>query len=278
MAKDFQVVMLASGSKGNAALISTDSQRFLVDVGISCRELVKRMQQVGAAPEELDGVFVTHEHVDHVKGLVTFAKKYQVPLYASQGTWRAVFSRYPQLNRANCRLTGNRLLVGDVSVACFAISHDAAQPQGYSFLWRAGETQCTYVTDTGFVTPDVREAVRGSDVLVLEANHDVEMLKNGSYPYELKQRILGTRGHLSNLTAGQFLLQLEKMPKHIFLAHLSEQNNLPKLALDTVKNVLDSKKRLQETRLLVANQHQPVADFLTGQPALPGFNDNVFED
>ncbi len=278
MAKDFQVVMLASGSKGNAALISTDSQRFLVDVGISCRELVKRMQQVGAAPEELDGVFVTHEHVDHVKGLVTFAKKYQVPLYASQGTWRAVFSRYPQLNRANCRLTGNRLLVGDVSVACFAISHDAAQPQGYSFFWRAGEAKCTYVTDTGFVTPEVREAVRGSDVLVLEANHDVEMLKNGSYPYELKQRILGTRGHLSNLTAGQFLLQLEKMPKHIFLAHLSEQNNLPKLALDTVKNVLDSKKRLQETRLLVANQHQPVADFLTGQPALPGFNDNIFED
>ena len=278
MAKDFQVVMLASGSKGNAALISTDSQRFLVDVGISCRELVKRMQQVGAAPEELDGVFVTHEHVDHVKGIVTFAKKYQVPLYASQGTWRAVFSRYPELNRANCRLTGQRLLVGDVSIACFATSHDAAQPQGYSFLWRSGETKCTYVTYTGFVTPDVREAVRGSDVLVLEANHDVEMLKNGSYPYELKQRILGTRGHLSNLTAGQFLLQLEKMPKHIFLAHLSEQNNLPKLALDTVKNVLDSKKRLQETRLLVANQHQPVADFLTGQPALPGFNDNVFED
>ena len=274
MAKDFQVVMLASGSKGNAALISTDSQRFLVDVGISCRELVKRMQQVGASPEELDGVFVTHEHVDHVKGIVTFAKKYQVPLYASQGTWRAVFSRYPELNRANCRLTGQRLLVGDVSIACFATSHDAAQPQGYSFLWRSGETKCTYVTDTGFVTPAVREAVQGSDVLVLEANHDVELLKNGSYPYELKQRILGTRGHLSNNTAGQFLLQLEKMPRRIFLAHLSEQNNLPKLALDTVKNILDSKKRLQETRLLVANQHQPVADYLTGQMALPG----LFED
>ena len=274
MAKDFQVVMLASGSKGNAALISTDSQRFLVDVGISCRELVKRMQQVGAAPEELDGVFVTHEHVDHVKGIVTFAKKYQVPLYASQGTWRAVFSRYPELNRANCRLTGQRLLVGDVSIACFATSHDAAQPQGYSFLWRSGETKCTYVTDTGFVTPTVREAVQGSDVLVLEANHDVEMLKNGSYPYELKQRILGTRGHLSNNTAGQFLLQLEKMPRRIFLAHLSEQNNLPKLALDTVKNILDSQKRLQETKLLVANQHQPVADYLTGQMALPG----LFED
>ena len=268
MAKDVQVVMLASGSKGNAALISTDCQRFLVDVGISCRELVKRMQQVGASPEELDGVFITHEHVDHVKGIVTFGKKYQVPLYASQGTWRAVFSKYPELNRANCRLTGERMLLGDVSIECFATSHDAAQPQGYSFLWRGGDCKCTYVTDTGFVTPAVREAVQGSDVLVLEANHDVEMLKQGSYPYELKQRILGTRGHLSNATAGQLLLQLEKLPRRVFLAHLSEQNNLPQLALDTVKNILDSKKRLQETKLIVADQHRPVADFLIDQPSL----------
>ena len=274
MAKDLQVVMLASGSKGNAALISTDSQRFLVDLGISCRELVKRMQQVGACPEELGGVFITHEHVDHVKGVVTFAKKYQVPLYASQGTWRAVFSKYPELNRANCRLTGPRMLVGDVQINSFAISHDAAQPQGYSFYWRSGDAKCSYVTDTGFVTDIVREAVVGSDVLILEANHDVQMLKNGSYPYELKQRILGTRGHLSNATAGQFLVGLERLPKHIFLAHLSEQNNLPRLALDTVKNILDSKKRLQETRLLVANQPQPVADYLTGQLALPGFDEN----
>lgn len=274
MAKDFQVVMLASGSKGNTALISTDCQRFLVDVGISCRELVKRMQLVGASPEELEGVFLTHEHVDHVKGLVTFAKNYQVPIYASQGTWRAVFSRYPELNRANCRLTGERMLVGDVSINCFATSHDALQPQGYSFSWRSANSKCTYVTDTGFVTPQVREAVQGSDVLVLEANHDVEMLKNGSYPYDLKQRILGTRGHLSNATVGQFLLQLEQLPKQIFLAHLSEQNNLPKLAVDTVSNFLDSKKRLQETTLFVAQQHQPVAAFRAGQQALPGFLDD----
>ena len=273
MAKNFQVVMLASGSKGNAALISTDSQRFLVDLGISCRELVKRMQQVGACPEELDGVFITHEHIDHVKGLGTFCKKYQVPIYASQGTWRAIFSKYPELNRTNCRLTGDRMLVGDVRIDSFAISHDAAQPQGYSFLWRGGAAKCTYVTDTGFVTPVVREAVQDSDVLILEANHDVEMLKNGSYPYDLKQRILGTRGHLSNATAGQFLLQLERLPRRIFLAHLSEQNNLPQLALDTVKNILDSKKRLQETRLLVANQQRPVADFLEEQPVLPGLFD-----
>lgn len=268
MAKDMQVALLASGSKGNAALISTDSQRFLVDVGISCRELVKRMQQVGALPEELDGVFLTHEHVDHVKGLVTFAKKYQVPIYASTGTWRAIFSRYPDVNRAHCRLTGDSMLMGDVRIDAFATSHDAAQPQGYSFYWHGGAKKCTYVTDTGFVTSAVREAVQDSDVLVLEANHDVEMLKNGSYPYELKQRILGTRGHLSNITAAQLLLQLQRLPQRVFLAHLSEQNNLPQLALTTVQNYLDSKKRLQETSILVADQHRPVADFLTGQQSL----------
>lgn len=268
MAKYMQVVMLASGSKGNAALISTDSQRFLVDMGLSCRELVKRMQQVGASVEDVDGVFLTHEHVDHVKGLVTFAKKYPIPIYASEGTWRAIFARYPEVNRAQCRLTGSSMLVGDVRIGAFATSHDAAQPQGYSFYWRGGDCKCSYVTDTGFVTPAVREAVTGSDVLVLESNHDVEMLKNGSYPYELKQRILGTRGHLSNITAAQFLLQQERLPKRVFLAHLSEQNNLPQLALATVQNLLDSKKRLQETHLLVADQHRPVADYLTDQPSL----------
>ena len=152
MAKDFQVVMLASGSKGNAALISTDCQRFLVDVGISCRELVKRMQLVGASPEELEGVFLTHEHVDHVKGLVTFAKKYQVPIYASQGTWRAVFSRYPELNRANCRLTGERMLVGDVSINCFIKLRQetlAFQSQQHAFHThgKANAGSCFVTTD-----------------------------------------------------------------------------------------------------------------------------------
>lgn len=260
--------MLASGSKGNAALISTDCQRFLVDVGISCRELVKRMQLVGAHPEELEGVFITHEHVDHVKGLVTLAKKYAIPLYASTGTWRAIFAKYPELNRTHCRLTGTSMLCGDVRVDAFRTSHDAAEPQGYSFTWRTASSKCTYVTDTGFITPAVREATNESDILVLEANHDLEMLKNGSYPYDLKQRILGTRGHLANVTAGQFLLQMDKLPEQIFLAHLSEQNNLPKLALQTVSELLDSKKRLGETQLYVASQYEPVGALLAEQTSL----------
>lgn len=261
MSKDFQVVMLASGSKGNAALISTDSQRFLVDVGVSCRELVKRMREAGAAPEQLDGVFLTHEHIDHVKGLATFAKNYRVPLYASEGTWRSLWQKYPALARDNCCLTGVSMLCGDVRVDSFAIPHDAAEPQGYSFTWRSGGCKCTYVTDTGYITPTVREAVCGSDVLVLEANHDVEMLKTGSYPYDLKQRILGMRGHLANVTAAQLLLHLPRLPKHVILAHLSEQNNRPQLALATVQNILDSKKRLPETQLFVAAQNSIVSDF-----------------
>lgn len=261
MSKEFQVVMLASGSNGNAALVSTDSQRFLIDVGVSCRELVKRMREAGAQPEELDGVFLTHEHIDHVKGLATFAKKYRTPLYASEGTWRAIFAKYPDMARDNCLLTGKSTLCGDVRVDSFAIPHDAAEPQGYSFTWRSADSKCTYVTDAGFITPAVREAVCGSDVLVLEANHDVEMLKTGSYPYDLKQRILGMRGHLANVTAAQLLLHLPRLPRHVILAHLSEQNNRPQLALDTVRQALDGQKRLAETQLFVAAQDSIVADY-----------------
>ncbi len=261
MSKEFQVVMLASGSKGNAALVSTDSQRFLIDVGVSCRELVRRMREAGTSPEELDGVFLTHEHVDHVKGLAVFAKKYRAPLYASEGTWQALFARYPDLARENCRLTGESMLSGDVRVDSFAIPHDAAEPQGYSFTWRGAGSKCTYVTDAGHITSAVREAACGSDVLILEANHDVEMLKNGRYPYDLKRRILGMRGHLSNVTAAQLLLHLPRLPQHVILAHLSEENNRPQLALDTVREALEAAKRLSETQMFVAAQNSIVADF-----------------
>lgn len=258
--KDIQIVMLASGSKGNAALISSSRQRFLVDIGISCRELTKRMKAISVSPEELDGVFLTHEHIDHVRGLETFLKKYQVPVYSSAHTWRALLNKYPALNRANCRLIDGGLLCGDMQVQSFTIPHDAADPHGYAFTSRASGEKCTYLTDAGFITDTIREAVAGSDALVLEANHDVEMLKNGPYPQALKQRILSTRGHLSNNTAGMFLAEFKRLPEHVVLAHLSETNNLPKLAEETVANILDMKKRLTETQLFVADQHEVVAD------------------
>ncbi len=265
---DFHVVMLASGSKGNAALISTRSQRFLVDVGISCRALAGRLKEIGAAPEELDGVFLTHEHSDHVRGLATFLKKYRVPVYSSEKTWQAILAKEDSIDRRCCRLMGKSLLIGGVRVDSFAVPHDAADPHGYSFTQQDNGAKCTYLTDTGFITSTVREAVCGSQILILEANHDVEMLRNGDYPLELKRRILSTRGHLSNESAGRFLSELAQLPRHVILAHLSEHNNRPQLALDTIKNILDSGHRLQETEFFVASQNAVVADFPLQQPCL----------
>ncbi len=269
MLNDFQIIMLASGSKGNAALLSTPRQRFLVDIGISCRALTSRMKEVGASVEELDGVFITHEHIDHIRGLATFLKKYRVPVYSSAATWRAVLARDGSLERQSCRIIDNsRLLCGDVEIASFAIPHDAVDPHGYCFTSRTSGAKCTYLTDTGFVTDTIREAVAGSSALVLEANHDIEMLKNGPYPKQLKQRILSTRGHLSNMAAGHLLTELARLPEHVVLAHLSEHNNLPRLAQDTVQEILDNKHRLQETQLFVAAQDRVVTD----GPVLLGLN------
>ena len=237
MLNDFQIVMLASGSKGNAALISTAKQRFLVDIGISCRALTTRMKEIGVSVNELDGVFITHEHVDHVRGLATFLKNYQVPVYSSALTWRAILAKDSSLVRQNCRLIdNNRLLCGDLEVQSFSIPHDAVDPHGYTFTSRSNGSKCTYLTDAGFVTDTIREAVAGSSALVLEANHDVEMLKNGPYPPQLKLRILSDSGHLSNAACAAELPELVRNgTTRLILGHLSRHNNLPMLALSSAK-------------------------------------------
>lgn len=256
---EFQVAMLASGSKGNAALISSGSQNFLVDIGISCRMLDQRLKAIGLQASELDGVFITHEHTDHVKGLATFTRKYTVPVYSSERTWQAILNKNSQLERRSCRIIKGEIDCGGVKVRSFATSHDAADPHGYSFA--CAGSQCTYITDTGFVTDTVRQEAAGADTLILEANHDIEMLKNGSYPLLLKQRILSTRGHLSNESAGWLLAGLPQLPENIILAHLSEENNLPHLAIDTVRRIFEGCGRSLDSRLLVASQNQVITDF-----------------
>ena len=265
---NFKVAMLASGSKGNAALISTASQRFLVDMGISCRALVGRLKEVDCQPQDLSGIFITHEHVDHVKGLVTFLKKYQVPVYSSEKTWRAILSKYTALERRNLQIINSGVDCGDVEIRSFPIPHDAVDPHGYVFTQRSTGARCTYLTDTGFPTDFAREAADGAETLILEANHDLEMLKNGSYPYVLKQRILGTRGHLSNASAGWLLTQLRRLPENIILAHLSQENNLPSLALKTVEQSLDEVHRLGDTNLVVASQERIVTNYGDIQSAI----------
>lgn len=236
MSKEFEVTVLASGSKGNATVIKAGDTAFLVDAGISCRRITSGLKECGLEPNDLSGVLITHEHRDHVGGLPVFSKKYKLPIFANGKTWQAMDLRN-DIERSCHRLLPNTFSLNGITVASFAISHDAASPVGYSFQYK--EQKCTYLTDSGFVNEEIKLAAFNSDVLILEANHDEEMLKNGPYPKMLQARILGTRGHLSNTAAGWFLANMQKLPQEVFLAHISQENNKPELALSTVKRILN---------------------------------------
>lgn len=231
-----QVHVLASGSTGNAIFLDFNHTKILVDAGISTRRIKNNLAELGTSIEELDGVFITHEHRDHVSGLGTMTKKYNVPIYASMNTWSAMYCR-ALIPVQCCKLLSDSMDLGQVTVEPFSISHDAADPVGFRFYH--GRSKCSVVTDLGFVTETVKNAIALSDVLVLESNHDVEMLEKGPYPWHLKRRIMSNRGHLSNFDAGWALARLERKPSmQVFLAHMSQKNNDPELAMHTVSKIL----------------------------------------
>ena len=235
---------LASGSSGNCYLVMSDKTSILVDVGTSKKNIAEELALVHRDLKKVDGVLLTHEHVDHVKSLSgVFHDAKESVCYATAGTIEAMG------NKAGCvegRLTtikkGDSFKVGDIEVDCFGVSHDAREPVAYCFR-RQGK-KIAILTDTGCITEDILAAIGGADVLVIEANHEVNILLYGRYPYNVKHRILSDRGHLSNEAAGQciaeFLRGLEgrKIPK-VMLAHLSKENNTPQQALLTVRNVLE---------------------------------------
>lgn len=258
MTGEFKISVLASGSKGNATVISADGKNFLIDAGISCRQLVQRLRETGYQPEDLDGVLLTHEHRDHVSGLSVLNRKYHLPVFANEATWRYIPQR-GEMERTCCRLLPKCLETDGLKITSFNVPHDAAGTVGYVFT--CAGARCVYLTDVGFITEEIKENVAGADTLVLEANHDEEMLKKGTYPYALKQRILGTRGHLSNNAAGWLLAQMERLPGEVFLAHLSQENNTPQLALNTVRGMLDAKEIGESTKIYVASQDNIVKNF-----------------
>lgn len=258
MTGEFKISVLASGSKGNATVISADGKNFLIDAGISCRQLVQRLREAGYQPEDLDGVLLTHEHRDHVSGLSVLNRKYHLPVFANEATWRYIPQR-GEMERACCRLLPKCLETDGLKITSFNVPHDAAGTVGYVFT--CAGARCVYLTDVGFITEEIKENVAGADTLLLEANHDEEMLKKGTYPYALKQRILGTRGHLSNNAAGWLLAQMERLPGEVFLAHLSQENNTPQLALNTVRGMLDAKEIGESTKIYVASQDNIVKNF-----------------
>ncbi len=229
-----QVSVLASGSKGNAIFIEMDGTRLLVDAGVGVRRVKRELGALSVPLESLDAIFITHEHSDHVKGLETLLRQTDAPVYTRPGTIREVTAG-GKVPEDRFFAIHDTLELGPLRVSAFDIPHDAADPVGYEIM---GSRKCTVATDLGYVTDEVRAAMEGADVLVFEANHDRRMLRQGPYPWPLKQRILGSRGHLANDEAGRAIASLRTRPEKIVLAHLSETNNRPEIAEETVSHVL----------------------------------------
>ena len=218
---------LASGSSGNCALVCCGGTRLLLDAGISARRITTALKGLGVDPASLGGVLVTHEHSDHISGLATLTKQLGLPVYATAPTLRQLCYRIPFLERL-CRdfAPGDGFPVGELWVTSFPTSHDAACSVGYTL---AGDgSKLASATDLGRLTPEVLNAVRGCDLLVCESNHDVDWVRSGPYPYYLKERILGDRGHLSNEMGAELAaLAAESGARAVVLAHLSSENNTP---------------------------------------------------
>jgi len=343
--------VLASGSKGNSTVISAGRTRILVDAGLSCRELFRRMRLAGEDPATLDAIVITHEHQDHINGLAVTARKLGIPVYFTEATHRAwmrwltprrqmSYAQWLELCRkqaaerqaepeaatpaaeaAECDLeesetesqpeaaavqdsvpdpagdsvpdpalgpvsarepadlpgiapptlkedptwlpaveyfeAGRPFTIGDVSVSPFTIPHDAADPVG--FVFTAEGVRLGFATDLGYVTPNVKQQLRSLDLLLLESNHDLEMLRDGPYPWSVKQRVLSRVGHLSNDATSDFLSTgYDGQAAYVILAHLSENNNLPELARVAAERALVGRASLLANRLLLAEQHQPL--------------------
>ena len=333
--------VLASGSKGNSTVVTGGRTRILVDAGLSCRELFRRMKLAGEEPETLDAIIVTHEHTDHINGLVVTARKLGIPVYFTEGTHRAwmrwltprrqmtyaqwfeqvrrqAAEKQAEAESAQCgadceadelesddcdeagptiaaeelageaaapevacgQAAGNRVPsrkqdptwlpcveyfqsgqpfeIGDIAVSPFTIPHDAADPVGFVFC--ASGVRMAVATDLGYIPPNVKAQLKGVDLLLLESNHDLEMLRDGPYPWSVKQRVLSRVGHLSNEAAAEFLEKgYDGQAAYVILAHLSESNNLPDLARVTAERALNGRASLLANRLLLAEQHAPLS-------------------
>jgi len=333
-----RMTVLASGSRGNATVISAGATKILVDAGLSCRELMKRMAAVGEDAAALNAILITHEHLDHVAGLAVLARKLNVPVFFTEATHRAwvrmltprktmSYAKWLEMVQAEklakaeavvhapahvvagiaavaereekqipfgddnqkanevdedeaCEpaelrprvkdnpaflpaveyfRAGQGFCIGDIDVSPFTIPHDAADPCGFVFHARRESIRMAVATDLGYIPPNVKLALKNVDVLLLESNHDLEMLKDGPYPWSVKQRVLSRVGHLSNAACAEFLLRDYDGGAHtIVLGHLSEQNNLPELALLAAEQAIGGRMSLLGNRVRLAGQDVPL--------------------
>src|SRR5690625_836319 len=234
--------VLASGSTGNAFYIESDQEKLLVDAGLSGKQLDHLFSKIHVDPASLTGILVTHEHSDHIKGLGIIARKYNLPIYANDKTWKAMENSIGKLSLDQKFHFGMEEVksFGDINVESFGVSHDAAEPMFYTF--RNNNKKVALVTDLGYVSERIKKTIAGADAYIFEANHDVEMLRMGRYPWSVKRRILGDSGHVSNEDCGLALSDIVgNETKRIYLAHLSKDNNMKDLARMSVHNILQER-------------------------------------
>ena len=258
------VTVLASGSRGNCTLVSSSGTRLLVDTGLSCRELLRRLAASDEDARSISAILITHEHTDHVSGLHVLAKKLKIPGYITGATYDA-YRRYMrdgagnriQLERLETFQAGCAFQVGDVTVMPFTIPHDAVDPVGFTFCSEG--IKVGVCTDLGYMPGSVKHHIRGCQVLMIESNHDVEMLRGGPYPWSVKQRVMSRVGHLSNDALADFLTKdYDGGAEFLILAHLSEQNNHPEVARMTAERALGDQRSFVANQLLLATQHEPL--------------------
>lgn len=261
-----RVSILASGSSGNITLLETERTRLLVDAGLGKRETLARLAAVESNVKQIDGILITHEHTDHCNGLPQMLGLWKAPLYVTEPTMEAMKRILPMTFEKRLRgvemiHAGQRFAVGDLEVHAFAIPHDAADPIGFTF--RTNGTKVALVTDLGYMPELVKVHLRGADCVILESNHDLEMLKVGPYPWVVKQRILSRTGHLSNHAVSEYLSDpdgFDAAARYLVLAHLSEENNNPFTAEICAQEALGHRpaEAAFTGQLLVASQHKPL--------------------
>ncbi|HLJ77870.1 MAG TPA: MBL fold metallo-hydrolase [Acidobacteriaceae bacterium] len=303
-----RMTVLASGSKGNSTIVSSARTRILVDAGLSCRELIKRMRAAEEDPEALDAILITHEHQDHVQGLAVTARKLGIPVYVTEPTHRAwvrwmtprkriTYAEWLEQRRKGATMpslepdaeekaaveeslsepekdptalpaveyfrSGNPFRIGDIGVMPFTIPHDAIDPVG--FVFEVEDARLGIATDLGYMPSNLNVHLKRCDVLMLESNHDLDMLRDGPYPWSVKQRVMSRVGHLSNDAAAEFLSRgYDGQAAYVVLAHLSESNNLPELARLSAERALRDKMSLLANRLLLAKQDTPMESIVLG--------------
>lgn len=225
-----KICVLASGSRGNSIFVGCPGTRVLLDAGLAATDIAERMALIGERPEELDAVILTHEHTDHVQGAGVISRRHGVPIYVNPMTFEAASAGLGKLERVTFFETGQGIHINGLQIEPFSLPHDARDPVGFVLKWEGRKVSA--VTDLGSITHLVREKSEGSDLLILEFNHDPGMLIEGPYPWSLKQRIKSRLGHLSNEESAKLLRQVAHGDlRHVFLAHISEHNNHPELAL-----------------------------------------------